>query len=63
MAEFTTAQMAVLVERLDLVLSDDELGWLTRCFNGYQRQLQSLHSLELDEQVSAAFQDPMGLGT
>ena len=53
----------MLVERLDLVLSDDELGWLTRCFNGYQRQLQSLHGLELDEQVSAAFQDPTGLGT
>ena len=61
MPEFTSAQITTLAQRLDLRLSEDELDWLTRCFNGYRGQLARLHDLDLDEDVVEAFEDPPGL--
>jgi hypothetical protein len=62
MTDFTYSEMEVLVKRLNLKPSAEELEWLTKCFNGYQEQLQRLHSLDLStEEVGIAFLDPEGL--
>jgi hypothetical protein len=62
MNDITNSEMEVLVKRLDLKPSTEELEWLTKCFNGYKGQLQSLHALDLSaEEVGIAFLDPKGL--
>ena len=62
MTDFTHAEMEVLVKRLDLKPSREELEWLTKCFNGYRDQLSALHALDLNiEEVGIAFLDPEGL--
>ena len=50
------ADVAVLVRRTRLDLSDDEIQWMKTAYAGYHAQLEALMALDLDgDEVGTSF--------
>ena len=63
METVSNAELRLLLKRIDLTLTEEEMKWVAPVFQGYLEQLKALHSLDLEgEEVGGGFMPQAGSG-